>query len=99
MAYLLDPPGLDDEIAEIWQDIRYGAVIALPDWAREMYGYRVPPLTPEHREEIRQVLGILDAVFIGEPGVLEARQRIATRMRSASASTARSAPASPAQRA
>jgi uncharacterized protein (DUF2236 family) len=91
MAYLLDPPGLDEEIAEIWQDIRYGAVIALPDWAREMYGYRVPPLTPERREEIRQVLGILDAVFIGEPGVLEARQRIAIRMRAASASTSQRA--------
>jgi uncharacterized protein (DUF2236 family) len=81
MAYLLDPPGLDEEIAEIWQDIRYGAVIALPDWAREMYGYSVAPLTPQRREEIRQVLGVLDAVFLGEPGVLEARQRIAVRMR------------------
>jgi uncharacterized protein (DUF2236 family) len=81
MAYLLDPPGLDETIAEIWQDIRYGAVIALPDWAREMYGYSVAPLTPQRREEIRQVLGVLDAVFLGEPGVLEARQRIAARMR------------------
>jgi uncharacterized protein (DUF2236 family) len=83
MAYLLDPPGLDEEIAEIWQDVRYGAVVALPDWARDMYGYRVPPLTPARREEIRQVLGVLDAVFLGEPGVLEARQRIAARMRAA----------------
>jgi len=81
MAYLLDPPGLEPDIAEIWQDVRYGAVVALPDWAREMYGYRAPPLTPERREEIRQVLGILDAVFLGEPGVLEARQRIAARIR------------------
>jgi len=83
MAYLLDPPGLDEEIAEIWQDVRYGAVAALPDWAREMYGYQAPPLTPGRREEIRQVLGVLDAVFLGEPGVLEARQRIAARMRTA----------------
>jgi uncharacterized protein (DUF2236 family) len=81
MAYLLDPPGLDEEVAEIWQDIRYGAVVSLPDWAREMYGYDAPPLTPARREEIRQVLGVLDAVFLGEPGVLEARQRIAARMR------------------
>jgi uncharacterized protein (DUF2236 family) len=81
MAYLLDPPGLDEEIAEIWQDVRYAAVVALPGWAREMYGYRVPPLTPERRAEVRQVLGVLDAVFLGEPGVLEARQRIAARMR------------------
>jgi uncharacterized protein (DUF2236 family) len=83
MAYLLDPPGLDAEIADIWQDIRYGAIVTLPDWAREMYGYSVPPLTPERREEVRQVLGVLDAVFLGEPGVLEARQRIAARMRAA----------------
>jgi uncharacterized protein (DUF2236 family) len=81
MAYLLDPPGLDEEIAEIWQDVRYAAVVTLPGWARDMYGYRVPPLTPERREEVRQVLGVLDAVFLGEPGVLEARQRIAARMR------------------
>jgi uncharacterized protein (DUF2236 family) len=83
MAYLLDPPGLDEDIAELWQDIRYAAVAALPRWAQQMYGYDVPPLTPARRDEVRQVLGILDAVFIGEPGVLEARQRIAVRMRTA----------------
>jgi uncharacterized protein (DUF2236 family) len=83
MAYLLDPPGLDEEIADIWQDIRDGAVAALPDWARGMYGYSAPPVTPARRQEIRQVLGVLDAVFLGEPGVLEARQRIAARVRAA----------------
>jgi uncharacterized protein (DUF2236 family) len=83
MAYLLDPPGLDEEIADIWQDVRYGAVVSLPDWAREMYGYTAQPLTPARREEIRQVLGVLDAVFIGEPGVLEARQRVTALMRAA----------------
>jgi len=94
MAYVLDPPGLDEGIAEIWQDIRYATVASLPGWAREMYGYEVPPPTPERREEVRQVLGIFDAVFLGEPGVLEARQQIAARMRAAN-----SAPASTAQRA
>jgi uncharacterized protein (DUF2236 family) len=83
IAYLLDLPGLDEDIAEIWQDIRDGAIASLPEWAREMYGYSAPPLTPERREEIRQVLGVLDAVFLGEPGVLEARQRIIARMRAA----------------
>jgi uncharacterized protein (DUF2236 family) len=83
MAYLLDPPGLDEDIAELWQDVRDGAIAALPEWAREMYGYPAAPLTPGRREEIRQVLGVLDAVFLGEPGVLEARQRIAARMRTA----------------
>jgi uncharacterized protein (DUF2236 family) len=83
MSYLLDPPGLDEDIAEIWQDVRDGAVAVLPQWAREMYGYSAPPLTPGRRTEIRQALGVLDAVFLGEPGVLEARQRITLRMRAA----------------
>lgn len=83
MAFLLDPPGLDEEVAEIWQDIREAAVVSLPDWAREMYGYSAPALTDARRAEIRQALGVLDAVFLGEPGVLEARQRITLRMRAA----------------
>ena len=84
MAYLLDPPGLDSDIAGIWQDVRDAAIATLPDWAREMYGYPAPPeLTPARRTEIRQALGVLDAVFLSEPGVLEARQRIALRVRSA----------------
>src|SRR5215470_16660095 len=83
-AFLLDPPGLDPDIAEIWQDVRDGTVATLPEWAREMYGYRAPgDLTPARRTEIRQALGVLDVVFLGEPGVLEARQRIALRMRTA----------------
>ena len=83
MAYLLDPPGLDAELAEIWQDIREATLISLPEWARQMYGYTAPKLTDVRREEIRQALGVLDAVFLGEPGVLEARQRITLRMRAA----------------
>ena len=83
MVYLLDPVGLDPDIAEIWQDIRDGVVAALPDWAAEMYGISRDPLTPARQTEIRQALGVLDAVFMGEPGVLEARQRIAARVRAA----------------
>jgi uncharacterized protein (DUF2236 family) len=84
MAYLLDPPGLDEEVAGIWLDVRDAAVAVLPDWARDMYGYGAPqPLTPGRRTEIRQSLGVLDAIFLGEPGVLEARQRITLRMRTA----------------
>jgi len=81
MAYLLDPPGLDPDLGEIWQDIREAAVVSLPAWARDMYGYRAPALTAMRRNEIRQALGVLDAVYIGEPGVLEARQRIMLRSR------------------
>jgi uncharacterized protein (DUF2236 family) len=83
MAYLLDPPGLDEEVAEIWQDIREAAVMSLPDWARQLYGYSAPPLTAARRNEIRQALGVLDAVYLGEPGVLEARQRIMLSSRAA----------------
>jgi hypothetical protein len=90
MGYLLDPPGLDEDIAELWQDIRDAAIAALPGWARDMYGYPAPPpLTAERRTEIRQALGVLDAVFLGEPGVLEARQRLTLRMRSAGRREAR----------
>jgi uncharacterized protein (DUF2236 family) len=83
MAYLLDPPGLDENTAEIWQDVRDAAIAALPRWARQMYGYGALLLTPGRRTEIRQSLGVLDAMFLGQPGVLEARQRITLRMRAA----------------
>jgi uncharacterized protein (DUF2236 family) len=83
MAYLLDPPGLDGEVAGFWQDIRDAAIAVLPEWARQMYGYSAPPLSPGRRAGIRQSLGVLDAMFLGEPGVLEARRRITLRMRAA----------------
>jgi uncharacterized protein (DUF2236 family) len=82
MAYLLDPPGLDPDVAEIWQDVREGTIASLPDWARDLYGYILDtPLTDDRRTEIRQALGVLDTVFLAEPGVLEARQRLTLRMR------------------
>jgi hypothetical protein len=84
MDYLLNPPGLDEDMAEIWQDVRDAAAAALPGWAREMYGYDPPPpLTDARRTEIHQALGVLDTVFLAEPGVLEARQRVALRARAA----------------
>jgi uncharacterized protein (DUF2236 family) len=62
MAWLLDPPGLEEEISELWQHIREAAVTALPGWAREVYGCPAPArLTPGRRAEIRQALGLLDA--------------------------------------
>jgi uncharacterized protein (DUF2236 family) len=84
MSYLLEPPGLDPDVAEIWQDVREGTIASLPDWARDLYGYTLDtPLTDERRTEIRQALGVLDTVFMAEPGVLEARQRLTLRMRGA----------------
>jgi uncharacterized protein (DUF2236 family) len=90
MGYLMDPAGMGEEIAELWQDIAAAAIASLPDWAREEYGYPAPePLTTARRTEIRQVLGVLDVAFLAEPGVLEARQRIELRMRAVSAGGAR----------
>jgi hypothetical protein len=83
MAYLLDPPGLDEGAAGFWQDVRDAAIAVLPEWARELYGYGTPPLSPGRRAEFRQSLGVLDAMFLGAPGMLEARQRITLRMRAA----------------
>jgi uncharacterized protein (DUF2236 family) len=84
MGYMLDPAGMGEEIGELWLDIRDAAVTALPGWARDLYGYPAPPaMTPARRTEIRQTLGVFDAVFLAEPGVLEARQRLTIRTRSA----------------
>jgi len=83
-AYLLDLPGLDEDIADLWRDIGDAAVASLPEWATYMYGLVPPaPVTAQRRAEVRQVLGVLDSLYLGEPGVLEARQRIELRMRQA----------------
>ena len=48
MGYLLDPAGMGEEIAELWQDLRDAALATLPGWARDLYGYPdPPPVTPE----------------------------------------------------
>ena len=79
-SYLIGMPDVEPELADAWQVLGAAAVTSLPGWAREMYGFgAVPP----GREEVRQVLGVLDAVYLGEPGVLEARQRLTLRMRAA----------------
>jgi uncharacterized protein (DUF2236 family) len=83
----------DPESAQLWRDIMDAAIAALPDWAIALYATRVPAIT-EARERfgdmsasaqlaVRQALGVLDAVFLGEPGVLEARQRLQRRIRAA----------------
>ena len=90
MGYMLDPAGMGEEIAELWQDLRDAALATLPGWARDLYRYPAPaPMTPGRRTEIRQTLGVFDAVFMAEPGVLEARQQLALRMRSAAGGSGR----------
>jgi uncharacterized protein (DUF2236 family) len=86
-AYLLGMPDVEPELAEAWEVLAAAAVTSLPGWARNMYGFGdggpAPGAEPPGRTEVRQVLGVLDAVYLGEPGVLEARQRITVRMRRA----------------
>jgi uncharacterized protein (DUF2236 family) len=89
-SYLIGMPDVEPELAAAWRVLAAAAAASLPGWARDMYGFGAAsagghgpdPLPPE-REEVRQVLGVLDAVYLGEPGVLEARQRITLRMRAA----------------
>jgi uncharacterized protein (DUF2236 family) len=81
MALVLDPPELDAELRELWQDLGQVAVGTLPDWARSMYGYKTPPAETLEREPVRQLLGVLDFAFESQPGVIEARRRIELRMR------------------
>lgn len=85
-AYLLGMPDVEPELAEAWEVLASAAVASLPGWARAMYGFGdggPAGAEPPGRTEVRQVLGVLDAVYLGEPGVLEARQRITVRMRQA----------------
>jgi uncharacterized protein (DUF2236 family) len=88
-TYLIGMPDVEPELAEAWEVIAAAAVASLPEWAQDMYGFD-PGASPPGREEVRQVLGVLDAVYLGEPGVLEARQRLTLRMRAAQDSRAQS---------
>jgi uncharacterized protein (DUF2236 family) len=80
--YLLDPPGIGQDLGDIWRQLGDAAIASLPGWASGLYGFTSVP--PADRTEVRQVLGVLDVLYLGEPGVLEARQRIELRMRAAS---------------
>jgi uncharacterized protein (DUF2236 family) len=87
---------LSPEEVEMWRDVSDAAVAALPDWAVSLYeGHvlqvrealsRFGDMSINRRTAVRQALGVLDMVFMAEPGVLEARQRIQVRIRAAEAS-------------
>ena len=81
MGFVLDPPGLDADIRELWRELGQVAIGTLPDWARELYGFEAPPRELMEREPVRQLLGAIDLAFELQPGVIEARQRIELRMR------------------
>jgi uncharacterized protein (DUF2236 family) len=80
-AYLIEMPAVEPELADLWRDLAAASVTSLPAWARQLYG--LEDVVPPPRETVRQVLGVLDAIALGEPGVLEARQRLTLRMRAA----------------
>jgi uncharacterized protein (DUF2236 family) len=81
IAFVLDPPGLDEDLRETWADIGRVAIGTLPEWARAEYGFAPSPPEAMERETVRQLVGVLDLAFESLPGVLEARQRIELRMR------------------
>jgi uncharacterized protein (DUF2236 family) len=81
IGVVLDPPGLGEDMRELWHDIGQVAAGTLPGWARSMYGFGEPDPELMAREQVRQLIGALDAGFESLPGVMEARERIELRMR------------------
>jgi uncharacterized protein (DUF2236 family) len=81
ISVVLDPPGLGDDMRELWHDIGQVAIGTLPGWARSMYGFGKPDPELMERENVRQLIGALDLGYESLPGVMEARERIELRMR------------------
>jgi uncharacterized protein (DUF2236 family) len=81
ISVVLDPPGLGDDMRELWHDIGQVAIGTLPGWARSMYGFGKPDPELMEREHVRQLIGALDLGYESLPGVMEARERIELRMR------------------
>jgi uncharacterized protein (DUF2236 family) len=81
ISVVLDPPGLGEDMRELWHDFGQVAIGTLPGWARSMYGFAKPDPELMEREQVRQLIGALDLGFESLPGVMEARERIELRMR------------------
>jgi uncharacterized protein (DUF2236 family) len=81
ISVILDPPGLGDDMRELWHDIGQVAIGTLPGWARSMYGFEKPDPELMERGYVRQLIGALDLGYESLPGVMEARERIELRMR------------------
>ena len=81
IGVVLEPPGLDPETRELWHDLSEVAIGTLPDWARDAYGFTMPPPEKLERDLVRQLLGSLDLAFESIDGVMEARRRIELRSR------------------
>lgn len=81
ISVVLEPPGLDPETRELWHDLSEVAIGTLPGWARDAYGFVMPPPEKLERGLVRQLLGTLDLAFESIDGVMEARRRIELRSR------------------
>jgi uncharacterized protein (DUF2236 family) len=81
IGVVLDPPGLGDDLRELWHELGQVAVGTLPAWARSMYGFSEPRAELMEREPVRQLIGAVDIAFESLPGVIEARERIELRTR------------------
>ncbi len=81
IGIVLDPPGLEPELRELWHELGQVAVGTLPTWAREMYGFPQPEPDTLEREPVRQLIGAVDVAFESLPGVVEGRERIELRIR------------------
>ena len=83
IAVVIDPPELDSQdTRDLWHDLAQVAIGTLPAWAREAYGFAMPPPEALERDYVRQLLGTLDLAFESLEGVIEARRRIELRTRS-----------------
>src|SRR5258708_10788162 len=80
ISVVLDPPGLGEDMRELWHDIGQVAIGTLPGWVRAMYGFGPPDPELMEREQVRQLIGALDLGFESLPGVVAARERIELRM-------------------
>src|SRR5262249_54581288 len=83
MTIVIDPPDLDADLRDLWHERGHIAAGTLPEWARETHGFTSPPSALLEREPVRQLLGALDLAFESQPGVVEVRERIELRTRSA----------------
>ncbi|GAC1342347.1 MAG: oxygenase MpaB family protein [Candidatus Dormibacteria bacterium] len=86
IGILLGPEDLGQDLVALWRDLGEAATATLPRWAQEMHGRHAEAITPARRQEIRQLLGVLDFSFETNPGVVEAKQRIELRVRAATRS-------------
>src|SRR5262249_34464497 len=78
---VLDGSELEGETRETWRELGQVAVGTLPEWARQQYGYAMPPPEAMERETVRQLLGVLDLGYESLPAVRGAGQRMELRRR------------------